>query len=386
MKWPSEWKDGAILRETPVNCVLGGPVSLPSGVRRLEKVPPEVGVIEGVWARIRTAERGSGGAGPTGRPWVESNGWRIQLQRAMDAGRKPVWVTAEPPANQVLGPEAYLLMAADAAAYGAQWVVTLDGRTAQGVAAGEKAAGETWRRLGAALRLFAAHTDWLGYQPVAAIGVLSDFAGDNEFLGHELLNLSARRPLPLRILPLATAAAADWKGLRAITVLGGKSALDAALARKLTAFVENGGMLIAPAGLLDGKPSSARHEYSASTRGKGTIFVPKEEWSDPWQLAADIHLLAGRETDVLRVYNATSANVNHVESGDGARGVVHVISYVTRAPVSGVTLALKKKWKRARLLTPEQPEGRALTVEATRYGVEIPLPPFPVYAAIEVEA
>jgi hypothetical protein len=387
--WPSGWTDARFLRETPVNCVIGATVPLEGAIRSLDKPPKDVGVVEGVWARIRTPERGSGGgggAGPTGRPWVESNGWRIQLQSAMNPA-KPVWIAAAPPAAQVLRSEAYVLMAADILAHGGQWITTLDDRLAKGLAAGDTEARRHWQQLTTTLRLFSAHPDWAGFDTVASIGVISDFAGDNEFLGHELLNLAARRPLPLRILPKNSAADTEWQGLSAVVfVEAAKPAAGESLLRKLTTFVEGGGVLIAPAPLVEGRDRGTRHEYKVWSRGKGTICVPLEEWSDPWQLAADIHLLVGREADVLRVYNATSANLNYVQSADGKHGVVHVLSYTTRAPASGVTIALRKKWKSARLITPDQPEGRALPVGDTRFGVEIALPPFPVYAAIEMEA
>jgi hypothetical protein len=276
-------------------------------------------------------------------------------------------------------------MVADVEAHGARWVVSLDDALAKSLIA--KGGAPAWDKLAGALRFFAGHRDWSTYSTVATTAVVSGFAGDNEFLGHELLNLAARRPLPLRILPKARAASMDWTSLGAIVLVeAARPAVQGPLLDRLTKFVEAGGKLIAPVKLLDGAPAGERYGYDAWKRGKGHLFVPRHEWSDPYLLAADIHLLVTREQDVIRIYNATSANVHYAQSPEGNRGVVHFLHYAARGPVAGVSIALRKPWKRARILTFDRTEPQPLAIARSRYGVDIPLPPVAVYAAIELEA
>ena len=387
MRWPPAWKDGVLLRSTPINCLLGAPALNIEGVAALNSPPADVTVLPGKWARIRAGQGGSGSAGPTGKPWVESNGWRVQLERTLQPGRE-IWVDAQPPTGQVLPAAAYLLMTADAEAFGARWIVSLDESLSKKVADGESAAVESWKALTAALRFFGDHRQWSTYETIASAGVISDFAGGNRFLSHELLNLAARRAMPVRILPKAGAVSADWTGLRALVFIEtARPAAGEQLQSKLTKFVEGGGLLIAPERMIaNAAAREPRHGYSVWSHGKGTVYVPEKPWTDPWQLTADVHLLAGRDLDVLRLYNAASVNIVYTQSQDGARGVVQIVNYSTRAPASGITVALRKKWKRARLLGLETPNGTPLTIETSRYGVEVPLPAFPVYAAIELEA
>ena len=95
------------------------------------------------WPRIptqwrkRTGERSPGSdAGPTGAPWVDSNGWKCLLAAAKAPG-KTIWTLAEPP-EDVTGyrPPHYALAVADSAVYGGQWVVAFDAETRKALASG----------------------------------------------------------------------------------------------------------------------------------------------------------------------------------------------------------------------------------------------------------
>jgi hypothetical protein len=278
-------------------------------------------------------------------------------------------------------------MIADAEVYGARWIVSLDDTLAKGIASGDKNALETWKRMGGALDFFQKRRAWNTYDLAATVGVISDFTGDNEFLGHEILNLAARRPLPLRILPKAKAASMDWTGLQAVVLIeAAKPAATGELLAKLTEFVNQGGILIAPEKPFGGTTLPSRHGYHVWAHGKGEVCVPVEAWSDPFVLAADVHLLVGRENDVVRLYNATSANVLYSRAKAGNRGVIQLLNYSTRAPASQVTVAIAGSWGRATFLTLDRPEGVPLVPRKSKFGVEFALPPFPVYAAIEVES
>src|SRR5690242_244426 len=93
------------------------------GLTTLETAPAGVTVMPGEWPGIRAGQGRNAAAGPTGVPWVDSNGWRIRLARAREPG-KPVWVETEfPKEKRVFTSTAYLLAMADAAMYGGRWVI-----------------------------------------------------------------------------------------------------------------------------------------------------------------------------------------------------------------------------------------------------------------------
>ncbi len=68
---------------------------------------------------------------------------------------------------------------------------------------------------------------------------------------------------------------------------------------------------------------------------------------------------------------------------DGQCAVIQLVNYAVNSPAHEVTLGLDTKSQKARLHTFQ--DVRELKFVPARIGVEIPLPPIGVYAAIEVE-
>src|SRR6476661_4855132 len=94
MRWPSEWTHPSALdlvRNSPVNCILLPPESpLTSemqkrGLKTLDAsaAPSGITLVKGEWPGVR-GRRDGATAGPTGVPWVDSNGWRVRLARMRD--------------------------------------------------------------------------------------------------------------------------------------------------------------------------------------------------------------------------------------------------------------------------------------------------------------
>ncbi len=321
-------------------------------------------VRPGHWPSIRTGREAQADAGPTGRPWVDGNGWIVQLARVLEPSRE-VWLDFAPPA-QARG-EAYLLAAAEAEAYGAHWILP--------------PAAPDATRIVETLEYFADHPAWRDWTTVAALGVVSDFAGPNRFLATEFLNLAARRPLACRILTEPPAPGA----LRAIVVIE-MGAVSDALRQKMTKFAEGGGLVIAPAGFFTAVSGEMRLGYHSFQTGRGEIVQPPSKWVDPYLVVNDAHFLVGREHDAFRIYNATSMNCHYAAPPDGKRAVAHLLNYSLRPGSHPVTLATARRYRSARLYTLESPKPAALAVESTRYGTEVGLPPFGAYAAIELES
>ncbi len=151
-------------------------------------------------------------AGPTGNPWVDSNGWKIRLESIRHPGAR-VWVDARP--KDLVSPDSYPLVLADSAAYGGRWIISLEDRFAAEVAQGKADALASWKKIASAARFFDDRKAWSTYAPEAVVGIVSDFAGDNEYMGGELLNLVARTNQQYRVLlkdKLSPASFANLKG------------------------------------------------------------------------------------------------------------------------------------------------------------------------------
>jgi len=396
--------DLALLRGTPFNCLVIDPASQPpaesavAAARRtgfdvvsIADAPASI-LSDCTWPRVDAGGKDGAASGPTGLPWIESNGWRVRLARAKDATR-PVWVrhgglpekTALP-----LSGAAYALAVADAAAHGGAWIVELDSALRRGLAAGEPACLSKWRELAAAASFFNRHAGWAAMRPQAALGVISDFAGENEFIATELLNLLARRQVGYRIVTAQRASQADLNGLSAL-LYAARLAPPREVLGLFTAFARAGGLCVLPAAASSIVPSGIVEEqnhagFDVRGWGQGRIAVAKQDWDDPYTAARDVHMLMSRRRDHLHLFNASSINTYATDGASGMPALVHLLNYSLRKPAAPITLAVRKRYRQARLWTLGSNGSTALGMAAEAEWLEIPLPPFSVYAAVELSA
>jgi hypothetical protein len=345
-----------------------------------------IALDKGVWPSIRSFGGGNS-AGPTGTAWVESNGWAIRLARERAPG-KSIWVPASPPGNAVIRPESYVMAVADAAAYGARWMITLDPKLSAGIAAGDPSALETWKRLAATADFFEKHQDWAGFPAVTNAGVLADFAGPGEHFAAEILNLAARRSLILRILFKQRAGSDSYDGLKAI-VYGDRTPVAGPLEKKLVSYVEAGGLLVGPPALRSIVPRSAAAAGSTPRQdlfqfGKGRFAIAPKDPGDPYLLASDTQLILSRRHDLLRTWNGASMNVYLTSSADQRKAVLQVLNYGLRPGAHEPSVQVADTFRSARLLRVDPSGEEQIAPVAVDPGVELHLPALPVYAAVEL--
>lgn len=348
-----------------------------------------LGVAGLAWPGLRD-ERAPGAdavSGPTGQPWLDSNAWLVRLAHALVAPRV-AWLAFEPPElGQAVAGAGYAQAIADTSVFGARWLVSLDPHLRAGLAAGHAAALESWRLAARALAFFEAHRRWTGFRPVGQIGVVSDYAGANEALACETLNLLARQGSLYRVLVKDRALAEAWDGLDAV-VYADAAPAPSELARRLYAFAERGGCAIVPPswearGEEDEAPWLPR--WRVFRLGRGRLALGREELADPFLLAQDAQALVGHRGDRLRVFNPGLAQLHYVASDDGARGVLHALRFEPPDPRLPTTVWLRRAWTRARALGIAG-DAVAVAPRGVEGGVELALPPLPAYGALELSA
>jgi len=415
LRWPAHWRDPSLLKllaNTPINLLLmpadpgldavrsearrmglscceivTAQPSRPDQVRirprsQLEWDAPAdvVAVSECVWPSI--ASESAGSAGPTGVPWVDSNGWFAQLARTL-MPESEIWLVFDPPGGTVLRPESYALAVADSEAFGARWVVSLD----EQAQADTGLAARVLRAVGDALRFFGQHRAWSGYVTCAVLGVLSDYSGDDRHMAEEILNLLARRHLPFRVLR-KTDGKPQFEGLKAMIYPDARPPATE-LERRLLDFVRQGGLLITGPvwRAREGSPGpeDVHRRFDVLLLGKGRLAIAREPFSDPYLVALDAHLLLGRRHDLIRLWNGGSLNVHYTAERGGKRAVVQLVNYSTRRPAHVVTLGLTTRYRRAWFRELGANKPRALEFQPAPQGIELPLPEFAVYAAVELE-
>ena len=357
--------------ENPPEVVSRPPISFV--MRPGDPAPSGVSVIEGEWPSVRRSSgRGSADAGPTGMPWIDANGWRVRLAQYQAPDRK-IWLDYTPPANP--GIAGYRLAIAEASVYGARWIISPDDDLRKGLAAGRAESVSGWKQLSADIQFFEGRREWFAFKPVSVIGIACDFAGDNEFIGTEALNLLTRRHVAWRIIGEKS----PLDGLKAVLFIGERTP------ERLINFARQGGLLVCQRPVEGtGAVIQDHRTFDLRAFGKGQVAAARSPWSDPYALASDVHTVMSRRYDPVRLWNAGSFLTHYVEAPDGRRAVVHLLNYSSREPSHDMTLGLAKTYHSARMITPESETPLKPLPAGQGQGIEIQLPPVRVYAAIEV--
>ena len=359
--------------------------------RGLADLPPSsfLGDAEAAWPGMRPLLRTKdvdAMSGATSRPWIDSNAWYGRLARALLAP-KTLWLAFEPPdTGQPMGADAYLQAIADTGIGGARWMVSLDPSLRAGLAEGRPQARETWARIARGLAFFEAHPAWRTREPVGQIGVLSDYAGENQFMAFEVVNLLARRSGLFRVLRATGAGAAPLEGLDSVLCLDSTPPAPA-LATRLYAFAESGGTLVTPPGW---EPRGVPDESAALPRfrlyrcGRGRLAVARGDFGDPDLVAEDAQLLTSHRRDRVRVFNLGFGQFHYATSADGRSGVLHTIAFPMPYPRGEMAAWFRQPWARGRVLSVgSETMAKRAAVDA---GVEFHLSAPPVYTALEVSA
>ena len=352
-----------------------------------------LGDLDAVWPGLRTmsptgAPDADAVSGPTGAPWLDSNGWYVRLARTL-ATPRTIWLAFEPPdIGQPQPATSYLQAVADTEAYGARWLVSLDPHLRVALLDGRASARETWSVVGRSLAFFRKHPTWAGCLPVGQLGVVSDYKGRNEFLSFEVLNLLGRQGSLYHILEKGVALQASLDGLDAILYVD-EAPPTADLVRRLYAFSEGGGTLVTPPGWEERgvrEDDAGFPRYRIFRHGRGRLAVAAEHADDPQVLAEDAQLLMSHRLDRLRVYNVGAGLYHYATSEDGRSGVLHTLTFPTPYPRMPVTAWFRQPWATARLWAVDAAEPSPVERAPVEAGVEFHLPPLPVYSALEVTA
>lgn len=404
MRWPAEWRDAGaldLLNGTPVGILLfpstEGYEQVIERARQLHLTvgdighpPPGVEAVKGEWPGIRMSPgQGDASSGPTGAPWIDSNGWLVRLTRV----RKPnstVWLAADPPKSNLIVPlSRHLVALADTAAHGGRWVVTLDKGMADGLAARTPGAVRGWRRLMDAMAFFHLHEEWGAWPADAVLAVVSDFSGDNEFFSHELLNLTARTNVSYRILLKDSLQPEALAGLRA-AVYPDAGPPPADVRRMLMDFAARGGLLIAGPkwGGAPGTPAAGEPHprYQMKPFGRGRMAVAHQQPEDPYEMAQDVQILLSHRHDLVRFFNGFLLGAYATVSPDGRRRLEHIVNYGGGPGYDPATARIAGRFRAAKLWSCERAEARPLPMLPQGDAVEVHLPRLDVYGGIELEA
>lgn len=405
IEWPAGWDEatlGRLLAGTPFNCVTGDASrAAPAGIQLVTprwtnhsdvdwtSVTSPVAIGDAFWPDLQRRAADVSDAGPTGAPWLDANGWLIELARARAPKNAEVWIKSAPPdAQSELTWNRYRLAFCEAFAYGAVRPVWLAPAHAEALAKGEAGAVAGWKALCGTASWLLERSAWSAMPTESALVILSDFSGPNEYISNETLLLCSRRGLAFT--------PCDPAHLNA-TVLKGKAALLYTDQQPLTgthlalvrSFVAQGGVFIAlPSSgkMLDDLEhlDEPHPRFSLHRLGRGRVALAAKGFDDPWLLSQDTHLLMSKRNDVARLFNPGSLQLRFTVSDDRKRAVAHVINYTARPTQNQSTLSLTMAARAARMHVAGVPPAAAPIIRESGR-TEVALPGFDVYAAVELE-
>ena len=224
--------------------------------------------------------------------------------------------------------------------------------------------------------------------------MISTFAGDNEFMSTEVLNLAARHNLLYRVIDRSVAASEDLTGLRAV-LWADPQAPPAPLAARLSAFARDGGLLVVSRAAAAAFPGGSALDcavagYDLRALGKGSVASPQRDWDDPYFVVLDTHNLVSRRYDPVRVFNGSSLWVHYSADPRGAASLIQFVEFAgSRWRTGGGSLvSLRIQYPHSAVQIHTMDTGTARPLAPVRVGrdVEYHLPAFSVYAALEVTA
>ena len=401
MRWPGTWSDPAtlnLLKDSGINCLLIGndnhrqaivARAQQAGLQALQpdSLPSGISVVKGLWPGVKLTESGrvdQSSAGPTGDPWVDSNGWRVRLAAALHPENQ-VWVDAAPQAPR-LRPESYSMAVADTAVYGGAWIITLDDQLATQIAAKQPGALETWKRICAATRFFASHRAWTRYEPAAVVGVISNFVGRNQFLSNELINLIARTNQQYRIVLKEKTSKAAFTSLRTVMYIDAEPPAEE-LKKQILAFVQAGGLLITGPAWGDVSGAATTNPdypgYVLHSLGAGHIAFSKTQFKDPYVLAQDSVVLTSHRYDLLRFWNGGAVGSYLTLDPTGTHAALQLLFYAGAHQLRP-TVRVAGRYHAALMSTIDQPAPRKIETEFEKDSIELHLPPVSQYAVLEL--
>lgn len=366
------------------------PLVIPWGDRTgapWDSAAPVLPITGNVWPGVARRQDSGTSAGPTGVPWLDSNGWYIQLARAR--ARSDIWVMFDPPGGRSVVPaQSYAMAVCDSEAAGGRWVISLDDSLRARLADGENAAQQAWKGIAAATAFFQKHSAWKSYLPLGNVGVISDFSGGDLDVSGEILNLMSRKGALYRVVWKQTAPVQSFTGLKALTYAD-DTPPSSELRQKILAFVASGGLLVTgPKWGSEGKSlgPDVHPRFDVRALGKGRVAVAKEDLADPYQIAIDTQILLSHANDQVRLFGSGASGGYHLTGpADGKSALLQLLTYASARGTSQLAVWVDRNVRGNRLWSVQAAEpAPAIQVAGEYGGTEFHVGSMPAYAALEL--
>ncbi len=340
-------------------------VELTSKARLYSEAPAAevAGSYEGFWPGIQVQSNGAVKAGPSGTPWIDTNGGLLRSVGARTGAM--LWVGVRPPTGMVLKVERYLQAMADAAMSGGRWVIALDDDFARRLAAGDAGARKDWGRMMGLAAFFEERKPWRGLKSCSKLAIVQDPV-DGPVLAAGVIDMISTRHTPTRVVAEDRLDAGSLAGA-GYTVAVNPERLTAGQKQVLQAFTRGGGTLL-----------------TGPTGWRTGLALEKQEsdrLNDIWH---EVQSMIGRRNMGVRLFNVSSMLSNVLGDGTGKQMVVYLLNY-SNYPVEAVTLHLTDKYRRATLYAPGHAPAPLELYGTEEEGTGVDIERVSVFAAVYLE-
>jgi hypothetical protein len=343
LRWPGpDQPPAALLEEAGIEGTVGiGP---------LEGTDPE-----GLWPGIRlprNANRDEMTASASSEPWVDANGYRVALARALNPTRNPV-LAYEPTekagltSDRMVEFETLELALAEARVGGGNYVLALERRYRDALLKRDPAALEAWASLGRTARWFSKNAALFGRPTHPAITYLVEPG----YPTAELANLAYRRGCSPALVTALNPPAPDPSKIQ-VLVAASVKALEGVAWRRVLAHAEAGATVV-----VDSKPEAAwkvarkDEDRTFYSLGKGQVVAYHKRIADPSEFALDVIDLLTHRRRAARLWNAPSAIPLATVGASPRETLLHIVNYggIGRREVQA---RVQGRFNRATLLAP----------------------------------
>ncbi|MEZ5355613.1 MAG: hypothetical protein R2762_23505 [Bryobacteraceae bacterium] len=387
--WPSgQTGHIPLLREAGVRLVL-----TPSPDAAFEKSAREAGIEvidqsptketipgafdDGLWPGIRSQGRRGGGdetASASREPWVDANGWRYAVERALHPERVPVGVFAHREPERMVPFETLETALVEARINRGNFVLDVEPRYREALSKGDPKALAAWKALGRTAAWLDSNRALFEHPPVPTITAL--VASGFSF---EIANLLFRRNAAPAVAAAASPPAPDPGRILALVAAALPSLPPAALDHARAGAVV----------VTDSKPDAswkiAKEEPDriAYSMGSGTVVAYRKRIADPSEFALDVIDLITHRRRSCRLWNAM-ASIPIATTPKSGEMLLSVINYGSET-TDEVQARVQGRYSRARLLRPES-DPRDLKIFGRGTMTEVFLPGLSRLAVVHFSA
>ena len=299
----------------------------------------KTGLWPGIAREPAIKDRGDETASASKEPWVDSNGYWLQVLRALYPGRPALLSAAPPPRERMVPFDSMELALVEARLWGGNCILEPDARLREATQAGDAKALEAWRALAAAARWLRENQAAFLGPAVPAVTVLVEPGEPTA----EIANLLFRRnasPAVVAALP-----APDPRSRKVLVAVELKNTDF----RRLIPHAESGTIVVVNRRpTFSRQPDRVETDRDFYTIGRGRLVVYKGPVSDPSEFALDILDLVGQKQRTVRLWNAPAAVARVTGGAD-----LHLVNYGSRLDEE-FPVRVQGHFARATLLRPER--------------------------------